>query len=74
MAFGFKDVIFRYKKEKEFIDVLKKKRVIPAVVELMITQVITALLCRVGLVGLGRLAFTEKVTGSNPVRDTIMIS
>ena len=54
----------------EFFDVLKSKRVIPAVVELMITQVITALLCRVGLVGLGRLAFTEKVTGSNPVRDT----
>ena len=26
LAFGFKDVIFRYKKEKEFIDVLIKKR------------------------------------------------
>jgi hypothetical protein len=25
LAFGFKDVIFRYKKEKEFIDVLKGK-------------------------------------------------
>ena len=27
--------------------------------------------CRVRLAGLGHLPFTEKVTGSNPVRDTV---
>jgi hypothetical protein len=32
--------------------------------------IITSIKCRVRLAGLGHLPFTEKVTGSNPVRDT----
>ena len=29
------------------------------------------LICRVGQAGLSRFPFTEEITGSNPVRDTI---